>query len=380
MKNILKLLLVVLLLVVGLSGCDSKMGGDDDGMSQKELWDYLDDYDRYLSEWGAEDCALVFDNGDDLTFDYSFYMGDEYNFYFTELISFTHEGNNVYRLEYNNPYPDNFDSAVFYIDLGSDVANGFKFASYNNEPSDYVNVYADIGLTTKQLYDALAKYKNWIEVDTDIYGGYFVNAHDNDKFDLGLMNSGFWTQGTIMNVEYHGYMHYTMTLDYPGYEGDEITDPYDAYTADLYMYYNPFFEMLVIQLYEEAVEFAPEIELSADDLFAELAKYDAWYEVDSENYMGFFAKFSGKDTFDLGLQQSDFWLQGTVTKVEYFGNMYYVMTVYHPEFEGNELSDPHDAYTAEYHIYYYPNHEVLLIGLYDTMVEFTPDVEQGLEQ
>ena len=31
-------------------------------------------------------------------------------------------------------------------------------------------------------------------------------------------------------------------------------------------------------------------------------------------------------------------------------------------------------------MYYYPNNDVLLIGLYDTMVEFAPDVEQGLDQ
>ncbi len=381
MKKTLKIILVVLLLFIGLSGCNT--GGDapkpdKKGMTQNELWDLLGKYPRYLSQWGAEDCALVFDNGDELIFDYSVYIDEDHNFYFKELLSFSYEGNDVYKLEYENSYPDNFDTAIFYIDLGSNVKNGFRFGTIRDGKVDYIEVFGDVGLTFKELYAAISKYNTWIEVDADFYGGYFVKAQDNDKFDLGLMNSGFWIQGTVSNLEYHGYMHYTITVDYPGFEGNEMTDPYDPYTLDYYMYYNPYFELLIIELKDGAVEFTPELELSADEFFAELAKYDVWYEVDSDNYRGFFAKFSGQNTFDLGLQQSDFWLQGTVTNVVYHGSMYYVMTVDYPEFEGNELSEPHDAYTAEYHIYYYPNHQILLIGLYDSMVEFSPDVGQGI--
>ena len=81
---------------------------------------------------------------------------------------------------------------------------------------------------------------------------YFVAVSDKDQFAFGIMNSGFGIIGTISNVAYHGYMHYTLTVDYPGYEGDEMTDPYDPYTEDYYMYFNPHFEELIIELYEES--------------------------------------------------------------------------------------------------------------------------------
>ncbi len=380
MKNTFKIVLIILMLTVGLSGCTNGMGVGDDSLSQQELWNRFKEYPRYLSEWGAQDCALVFENDDDLTFDYSVYLGEGYDFYFTELKSFNYEGGGIYKLEYENPYPDTFEKAVFYIDLNSKDSKGFKFGAYHNGVLEYVEVYADIGLTIDELYQALAKYNKWVEVDTDIYGGYFVKACEGDKFDFGKDYTDFWLRGTILNVEYHGYMHYTMTVDYPGYEGDEMTDPYDPYTAGFYMYYNPHFEQLIIELYEEAVEFAPDRELSAEEFFAELSKFTVWYEVDGENYRGFFAKFSDHNKFDLGLLQTDFWLQGTISGVEYHGSSYYTMTVDYEGYEGDEMTDPFDPYTAEYHIYYYPSNEVLMIVLYDTVVEFSPEVEQGLNQ
>jgi len=375
MRNIFKLLLAVLLLMVGLFGCNSGIGADDKAMSQRELWDYLGEHQRYLSEWGAQDCALVFKNGDDLIFDYSIYMGDEYNYYFTELINFSYEGDNLYKLEYENPYPDSFENAIFYIDSNSEIKNGFRFGNYYDDEINYVNVYADIGLTVKELYEALAKYNSWMEANTDIYGGYFVKAHDNDKFDFGLMNSGFWHQGTILKLEYHGYMHYTMTVDYPGYEGDEMTDPYDPYTADIYMYFNPYFESLIIELYNEPVEFTPERELTTAEFFTALAQYNTWIEVDTDVYGGFFIKAHDNNILDLGLMNSGFWIQGTVSDVVYHGNMYYTMTVDYPGYEGDEMTDPYDPYAAEYHLYYYPDNEVLLVKLYENWVEFTPERE-----
>ena len=40
-----------------------------------------------------------------------------------------------------------------------------------------------------------------------------------------------------------------MTVDYPGYEGDEMTDPYDPYAAEYHLYII-LTMILLVQLYE----------------------------------------------------------------------------------------------------------------------------------
>ncbi len=380
MKRIISLFLVVLLLVIGVSGCNVGTDKPSKSFNQQELWEYLGKHPRYLSKYGADDCALVFDNGDDLTFDYSVYMGEEYNFYFTELKSFEVENDKLYKLEYENPYPEHFEKAIFYIDCSSENENAFYFGMYYGDSLDYVEVFADIGLTADELFKALNKYERWVDVDADMYGGYFVAVSDKDQFAFGIMNSGFGIIGTISNVAYHGYMHYTLTVDYPGYEGDEMTDPYDPYTEDYYMYFNPHFEELIIELYEEVVEFAPEIGLTDDELFAALSKYDIWIEVGADLYGGYFIKAYEKNKLELGLLNSGFWIQGTISDIEYNGQMTYTLTVDYPGYEGDEMTDPYDPYTVDYIVYYNPNTEILIINLYDETVEFAPDVGLNFDQ
>ena len=71
--------------------------------------------------------------------------------------------------------------------------------------------------------------------------------------------------------------------------------------------------------------------------------------------------------------QTEFWLQGTITDVKYYGSMNYIVTVYYEGFEGNELFDPYDPYSLDYQVYYYPNNKRLFIVLYDDVVEFSPE-------
>ncbi|HPW52844.1 MAG TPA: hypothetical protein PK631_00560 [Erysipelotrichaceae bacterium] len=371
MKKISVLFLVILMLIAGLTGCDRSDASNSNGLSQKELWDKLDDYQRYLSVWGGQDAALVFTNDDDLVFDYSFYLGEQYSLYFTELISFKEEGDDHYKLEYKNPYPDSFESSIFYIDLSAKDNTKFSFGMYQNGKLIYIDVFADVGLTAEELFAGLAKYNSWL--DEDVYGGFIVKAHDKNKFDLGLVNSDFWLQGTISNVKYNGYMSYTLSVDHPGYEGDEMTDPYDPYTADYSLYFNPHFELLIIHLNEQAVEFVPEIGFTASELFEELAKYNSWMEVGTDVYGGYFVKAHDKDKFDLGLMNSGFWQQGTIVSIKYNGNMNYTISVDYPGYEGDEMTDPYDPYTAEYNIFYYPSNEILVIELYNEIVEFAPE-------
>lgn len=96
MNKIIKLFLVVFLLLVGISGCGDDTVNDT-GFSKEELWDYLDDYPRYLTNWAFSDLAIAFEEEGVLSFDYHGFSYD-----FTELISFSYEGNNIYKLEYEN--------------------------------------------------------------------------------------------------------------------------------------------------------------------------------------------------------------------------------------------------------------------------------------
>lgn len=372
MKRIISLFLVVLLLVIGVSGCNVGTDKPSKSFNQQELWEYLGKHPRYLSKYGADDCALVFDNGDDLTFDYSVYMGEEYNFYFTELKSFEVENDKLYKLEYENPYPEHFEKAIFYIDCSSENENAFYFGMYYGGSLDYVEVFADIGLTADELFKALNKYERWVDVDADMYGGYFVAVSDKDQFAFGIMNSGFGIIGTISNVAYHGYMHYTLTVDYPGYEGDEMTDPYDPYTVDYIVYYNPNTEILIINLYDETVEFAPDVGLNFDQVVNELSKYVTWLATE-DSPREYFIRVYDKDTFELGLSQSGFWIKGTIADIKYHGQMTYTLTVDFPGYEGDEMTDPYDAYTMEYTMYFYPTHDILIMELYEEIIEFAPD-------
>ncbi|MGI6608356.1 MAG: hypothetical protein ACOX1F_05175 [Erysipelotrichaceae bacterium] len=379
MKKIFSLILVVLILITGLSGCDGSSGGDTKGLTQEQLWDYLDDYHRFLSVWGGEDAALVFKDGDDLIFDYSFYLGSDYNLYFTDLISFNYEGDNIYKLEYKNPYPDEMESGVFYIDLSSKYENKLSFGMYEDGELRYVDVFADVGLTQEELYNELNKYDMWLESTTEVYAYYFFRAHDKDQFELGLTNSGFWSNGKVSKVIYHGYMTYAVSVDYEAYEGDEITDPSDAHTTEYFLYYNPNFELLMINLSEKAVEFVPDVGLTANKLMEELEKYPAWLEATSELYGYYFVKFHDGDQFEMGLMNSGFWTLGTISNIKYQGHLTYRLTVDFPGSEGNEMEDPHDPYTSEIDLYYNPKHEILVITFYDKATEFIPDRSKSID-
>ncbi|NLZ76031.1 MAG: hypothetical protein GX914_05950 [Erysipelotrichia bacterium] len=372
MKNFFKLFLIILLLVVGLSGCDK--GLKNKKLNQQQLWEYLSKYPRYLSEKGAtDDCALVFTEGDDLVFDYSFYKGEEYNRYFTELISFTNERDYLYKLEYENPYPEEFDNAIFYIDLNPKEDNIFKFGRHLNQGSlEYVNFFADIGLTFEELLSKLNEHKTWLEVSSDLYGYYFLEIHDENQLSLGVMNSGFGLNGTISNIEYNGYMSYTVTVDYPGYEGDEITDPYDAYTTDYYMYYNPHYEILKMKLYDELIEFAPDKGLNLEEFLKALADYNSWIEENTgkDYYLG--AESSGR--FYLGNIKKDILYDGTLSNVEYNGYKSYTITVDYPK-EGNKA-----AYAVEYSMYFGPKTEILMVEIEGSAVEFVPDKGLAIDE
>ncbi|MGI6608357.1 MAG: hypothetical protein ACOX1F_05180 [Erysipelotrichaceae bacterium] len=332
------------------------------------MWDYLNNYPRYFSEKSAvDDCALVFGENYKLIFDFSFYKGEEYNYNFTELISFSNEADYLYKLEYENPYPDKFDNAIFYIELDPEDNTRFRFGRHLEGDFDYIELFADIGFTAEELFSQLNKYDAWVEITNKLYGYYFLETSDENQVSIGIMNSDFGITGNISEVEYHGYMSYTVSVDYPGYEGDEMTAPYEPYTADYPVYYNPSLEYLVIEMYKKRIEFAPDKGLTLEKFVAELVKYDSWVEADVE--IGGYYLISDKDNrLYLGRNNKIWSYDGTVSKVEYNGYNSYSVTVDYPK-EGNK-----DAYTIVYEIYFCPNSEILLIGIENQTVKFVPDI------
>lgn len=372
--------LFISVLVLCLTGCNNDNKLPKNGLNQQELWDYLDNYSRFLSVWGPEDSALMFKNDKDIVFDNSVYYGEGFDYNFTELKSFTYEGNNIYKLEYQNLYPDFFESSIFYIEIIPEFENKIRFGMYYDGKLEYVDLFGDVGFSKEQLIAEFAKHEYWLEAHNEMYGLYYFNVFDNDKFNLGITNSGFEFSGTISKIDYLGYMYYNIIVDYPGFEGDDMYEPYDPYSIEYITYYNPNFEKLLIHINDEMVGFAPEVNLSSDELLTILNKYDKWIQIDDEIYAGYFIIAHDKDKLDLGLSNSGFWISGTITEIRFSNHMSYTVVVSYPGYAGDEITDPYDPYTMEYYFYYNPDGEVLMIQLDGDSIEFAPDTGLTAEE
>ncbi len=366
MNKIIKLFLVVFLLLVGISGCGDDTVNDT-GFSKEELWDYLDDYPRYLTNWAFSDLAIAFEEEGVLSFDYHGFSYD-----FTELISFSYEGNNIYKLEYENLYPEEFDGSIFYIDLNYKDNTRFTFGEYNVGGLEYVDYYADIGFTAKELLASIGRYETWREDNNEMVGYFFAKVLENNQFGYGIMNSGFGTIGDVASVKYHGYMRYTMSVDYEGYEGDEMNDPYDPYTIDYEIYYNHRTDYLLIKAYGEEIKFVPEIILEKDELFATLTKYGIWIEV-SPSKDNHFLKVNDEGEFLLTQYHTGGDFTGILTDAENNGNMYYTLSVYYPGLDSGYYGEPTESFSAEYLTFFNPHTEVLIIEYCGEWIEFAPD-------
>ncbi len=376
MKKLKSLFIVILLLLVSLSGCNK-----DKGFNKKKLWDYLDDYPRYLTETVLEDAAIVFDNEGNLTFEYSeLYKDDLYKF--SNLISFSYEGDKVYKLEYENPYPEVFENAVFYVDLNYKDNTKFSFGKLNNDKIEYTDYYADIGLTTEELLESIARYETWREDNNEEMGYYFAKVFEDNQFGFGIMNSGFGTVGDVADVKYHGFMYYTVTVDYEGYEGDEMTDPYEPYTIDYVMYYNPRTDYMIIKAYNETIPFVPDVaseggmggggdEDNDFDLIAALSKYDIWIETKPDSGSRYLKVYG--DKFDLNELNSGGFIPGVITNIKDNGNMNYTITAYYEGSDKGEYGVPEKSFSKDYQVYYNPEKDVLKVEYYGEWVEFAPD-------
>lgn len=240
----------------------------DGELTQEELWDYLDDYSCFMTMYGISDAVIVFSNNDNLNIDSTHLSYGGLNILYDDVKSFSYEGENIYKVEYNNSHAS-FESSEFYIEFDPAVKNRLKFGTYYSGELVYVDYYADEGLTTAELIEAIAKYDYWLEISS-LFGANFVSITEDDMFYHGLMNSSYGRIGNITKNEYLGLTRYEITIDYPAMP-DGIDPGYDAYCKTYNLCFNPYTEVLEFEdVNGNNKWFYPDRGLSKDNLFAHI--------------------------------------------------------------------------------------------------------------
>ncbi len=285
MKKIL-IVFWVLIVLFGLAGCelswlspkpDPKPVPDpepvDTGLTQQELWDYLDNYNCFTTVEGVRDPVFIFENEDDFTVDFSFEGFSEENFYFTELISFNYEGNNLYKVEYENPYEWAFESSVFYFEFDPQRYNTVIYGCYREGEIYNRQLFGDEALTIDEILKILNLYEYWLE-EEGIIGHSFITLEDDNMFCHGLMNSSFYRNGTISKAEFKGLTTYEITIDYPARETSEMDDGYEAYCKTHKLVISPYVRFIGFETDVAPYNFKwfyPEIEFTLYELYQKIS-------------------------------------------------------------------------------------------------------------
>ncbi len=288
MKKIL-ILFWVLIILLGLTGCEfpwlspkPKPDPDpvDTGLTQQELWDYLDNYNCFTTVEGVRDSVFIFENEDDFIVDFSFEGFSEENFYFTELISFSYEGNNLYKVEYTNPYEWAFESSVFYFEFDPERYNTVIYGCYHQGEIYNRQLFGDEALTIDEILKILSLHEYYLE-EEGLVGHSFITIEDGNMFCHGLMNSSFYRNGTISKAEFKGLTTYEITIDYPAREATEMDDGYEAYCKTHKLVISPYVRFIGFETDVEPNSFKwffPEVEFTLYELYQKLS--DKLFESD----------------------------------------------------------------------------------------------------
>lgn len=281
MKRLLILFLTVVM-VMGLAGCEFPWFSPnpkpdpepvDTGLTQQELWDYLDNYNCFTTIEGVRDPIFIFENDNDFVVDFSFEGFSEENFYFTELLSFSYEGNDLYKLEYENPYEWAFESAVFYFEFTPERYNTVIYGCYDRGEIYYRSLFGDEALTIDQIMTILGKYDYWLE-EEGVIGHSFVTIDDDDMFCHGLMNSSFYRNGIITAAEFKGLTTYEITIDYPAREDFGMGEGYEAYCKTHKLVISPYVGFIGFETDVMPYKFKwfyPETEFTMYELYQKLS-------------------------------------------------------------------------------------------------------------
>ncbi|HPW52841.1 MAG TPA: hypothetical protein PK631_00545 [Erysipelotrichaceae bacterium] len=280
MRKIISLFLVLIILS-GLTGClpaepDSDPGTDpgnvDTGLTIQELWDYLDNYNCFITGRGVKDSVFIFDNTDDLMVKFPYRKNPDDNFHFTEIISFDYEGNNRYKIEYENPYVDALENAIFYIEFNPEHSNTVNFGTSGNGEIYYQQLYGDEPLTIAEILEIIDGQDYWLS-DTGIVAEYKVQIIDGNTINHGIMFSGYGRSGTVSHIEFKGMTTYEITIDYPAKEPSEIDEGYAAYSKTHKLVISPYIQYIGFETDKADVPFKwfyPDTGLTITALFDKL--------------------------------------------------------------------------------------------------------------
>ncbi|HPW52781.1 MAG TPA: hypothetical protein PK631_00245 [Erysipelotrichaceae bacterium] len=279
MKKLIVLILALIVLL-GLTGCfpeiNPKPNPDpdpvDSGLTIEQLWDYLDDYPCYITQ-EIEDYLVIFENEHDIIIDNSFVLAEEtISFYFTDLIDFSYEGDNIYRLEYSNIYSDHFNNGTFWIKFDKEDREMIEMKMYFYDYPNFYTLYADVGFTKDELLYEIGRYDYWVQ-QYGIEMSWFFKAREDGKFYHALYASSYAFEGPVIRVNYLGKCLYELTVDYPAQE-EGINPANDAYTQT---------HLLIYHIGQERIRFEdhdgnfnwyyPDVGATLEEFYAKAANY-----------------------------------------------------------------------------------------------------------
>ena len=183
----------------------------------------------------------------------------------------------------------------------------------------------------KELVNGLSDPFQYIESTQP--GSWFLRVSADGTMLIGIYCSGEAVSGKITNVEYLENDDYKFKLEVPAFEGDMITDAYDAYTLDFTIHYD-MSDLIVVQFPEEYN--VGKIEMGADRARSQTSLLDMLNSHGTYFSDDICISFADRK-YNKWINNSDFHVSGEVSDLQYKGFGIYSFTcTYLPEENGKE--------------------------------------------
>ena len=201
------------------------------------------------------------------------------------------------------------------------------------------------------LLEVLEANSRFVEKGQDLYVSF--NKQQRSYVEM-IKNSGYYLSAEISKIEKLEENKYLLTLHVPAFEGNEMTDPYDAYdvlyTIDYDLNKPSEYDCTIESQdhsYSASYHYVSDKGLS-DEQLLKLLEQNSWYY---DKYQGYLCKFdAAKRSYQETISATSYFLEAEISKIDYQGLGVYKMTMHVPAFAGNEMSDPHEAYDLIYTI------------------------------
>ncbi|MBQ4253582.1 MAG: hypothetical protein II712_02015 [Erysipelotrichaceae bacterium] len=200
-----------------------------------------------------------------------------------------------------------------------------------------------------ELLQSLEDNSRFVCKEDKLYASFSKEERTYTEF---IKNSGYYRTMEIAEVKKLEENRYEIRMHVPAFEGNDEYDPYEAYDLFYTITYDlskPTVCDCVIENQDrsskEEHHFVSDKGLSAEELL-KLLEENSWYlEQDKMRQCRFVA---GKKVYQETVLNSGYFLEAQIAKVEYLGADIYELTLHVPAFEGNEMTDAHDAYDLIY--------------------------------